>query len=137
MPSPRIDDPTHKTGAVRIIVTDAAAAAFIRVKDDRRHVTLTPATEGRPAKTTRRAVPDREVYELVICAFLDRERAGERVTILFPPESAKRRTVWINAEIKAELETAARRLDVSVGALFYTATRALIEQQSAQEQPVF
>jgi hypothetical protein len=128
MPSPRPDGAEHKTGAVRIIVTDEAARAFAQLKAERRVVTLTPASNGRPATTTTRAVPDREVYELVISAFLDRERGGEAVTILYPPESARRRTVWIDSAIKSELEAAAKRLDVSVGALFFTATQALLSQ---------
>jgi hypothetical protein len=126
MPNPLPNEPDHKTGAVRIIVTDEAARAFARLKAERRIVTLTPATDDRPAKTTTRAVPDREIYELVITSFLERERAGQGATILYPPESAKRRTVWIEASIKAELEKAAKRLDVSVGALFFTATQVLL-----------
>jgi len=127
MHNPRRDVAGHKTGAVRIIVTDEAAQAFVRLKAERRIVTLTPAANGQPGTTTMRSVPDREVYELVISSYLDREKAGEAVTILYPPESAKRRTVWINSDIKAQLEAAAKRLDVSVGALFFTATQALIE----------
>jgi hypothetical protein len=127
MPNPRPDGTEHKTGAVRIIVTDEAARAFARLKAERRVVTLTPAANGRPGTTTTRSVPDREVYELVISSYLDREKAGEPVTILYPPESAKRRTVWIDSGIKAQLEAAAKRLDVSVGALFFTATQAVIE----------
>jgi hypothetical protein len=126
MPSPRPDGTEPKTGAVRIIVTDHAARAFARLKAERRVVALTPGT------TTTRAVPDREVYELVISAFLERERAGEAVTILYPPESARRRTVWIDSTIKAELEAAAKRLDVSVGALFFTATQPFIAEEHTE-----
>jgi hypothetical protein len=126
MPSPRADGSDPKTGAVRIIVTDEAARAFARLKAERRIVTLTPATDDRPAKTTTRWVPDREIYELVILSFLQREREGLDAKILYPPESARRRTVWIEASIKAELEEAAKRLDVSVGALFFTATQVLL-----------
>ena len=127
MDNPRRDVAGQKTGAVRIIVTDEAAQAFARLKAERRIVTLTPAANGQPGTTTMRSVPDREVYELVISSYLDREKAGEAVTILYPPESAKRRTVWINSGIKAQLEAAAKRLDVSVGALFFTATQAIVE----------
>jgi hypothetical protein len=126
MPSAPLDGSDHKTGAVRIIVTDEAARAFARLKAERRIVTLTPATDDRPAKTTTRSVPDREIYELVISSFLQREREGQAARILYPPESARRRTVWIEASIKAELEEAAKRLDVSVGALFFTATQVLL-----------
>lgn len=128
MPSRRPDGTEHKTGAVRIIVTEDAARAFARIKEERRIVTLTPDT------TTTRAVPDREVYELVISSLLERVRGGEAVTIVYPPESARRRLVWIDAGIKAELEAAAKRLDVSVGALFYTATLPFAEPDAAESR---
>ena len=78
MPSPRPDGSEHRTGAVRIIVTDDAARAFARLKAERRVVTLTPATDGRPGTTTTRAVPDREVYELVISRSLNASGQGRR-----------------------------------------------------------
>jgi hypothetical protein len=118
--------PSHKLAAVRIVVSDDAAAAYARLQEVRRVVTQ-PAAGGRAVSTVRRRVPVREVYEFVIRAFLDREAAGEKVVVLYPPESARRRLAWIDADVKAELEEAARRLDVSASALFYTATRALIE----------
>ena len=126
-------DPELKTAAIRIVLTDEAAAEFARLQQERAVATLQPANGG-PIVTTRRAVPVREVYELIIRAFLDRERAGEAITVLYPPESVRRRVVLIDAEVKAELEAAARRLDVSVVALFHAAARAFLDDQNRSRE---
>jgi len=115
-----------RTAAVRLVLTPEAVEGFARLQEQQKVASL-PPTNGRGAATTRRSVPVREVYELVIRAFLERERAGESIVILAAPESAPRRLAWIDPEVKAELEAAARRFDVTIGALFYTATRAFFD----------
>ena len=117
---------TARTAAVRLVLTLEAVEGFARLQEQQRVASLPPAN-GRGTATTRRNVPVREVYELVIRAFLERERAGEPIVILAAPESARRRLAWIDPEVKAELEAAARRFDVTIGALFYTATKAFFD----------
>ena len=116
-----------RTIPIRIVLTEAAAAEFARLQEERRTVTLTPDGGDQPRAAVRRAVPAREVYELIARAFLHHERTGGTIPILYPPDRAPRRLAWIDADVKAELEAAAKRLDVSVLALFYTATQALLE----------
>lgn len=128
---PEVDNATPeapKAGAVRLVLTPEGVANFARLQEDRQVASL-PTINGQKAVTTRRTVPLRECYELVIRAFLERERAGESITILAAPESAARRMAWIDSEVKAELEAAARRFDVTLGALFYTATRSFFDSQ--------
>jgi hypothetical protein len=121
------------TAGVRLVLTREAEASYARLQEARRVATL-PSTGGRPGASTRRAVPLREVYELVIRAFLDRQQAGESIPILAPPESATRRLTWIDADVKTELQEAAKRLDVSVDAVFYTATRAFFGDEMADRE---
>ena len=120
-----------KTGAIRIVVTEESAAEFARLRAERSVVSLTGRKARDGSSTTRRSVTAREIYELVICNLLDSERAGHPITVLYPPESAHRQLVWIASDIKVELEAAARRLDVSVPALFFTATVALLKRKRA------
>jgi hypothetical protein len=116
-----------RTIPIRIVLTDAAAAEFARLQEERRTVTLTPGGSNQPPTAVRRVVPAREIYELIARAFLHHERAGGAMPILYPPDGAPRRLAWIDGDVKVELEAAAKRLDVSVLALFYTATQAFLE----------
>jgi hypothetical protein len=128
-----------RTIPIRIVLTDAAAAEFARLQEERRTVTLTPDGGNQPRAAVRRAVPAREVYELIARAFLQHERVGGAIPILYPPDGAPRRLAWIDSDVKAELEAAAKRLDVSILALFYTATQAFLEGRlgsQSQEQTI-
>jgi hypothetical protein len=114
---------------VRLVLTPAAEAAFAQLREQRRVANLRAVEAGEQSVSAGRLnkAVGREVYELVIRAFLERDRAGEHIAILAPPANAKRRGAWLDIEVKAELDALARRHNTTIGAVFYTATKAWLE----------